>query len=44
MKKIDIATIPQLNTAVGVHGSMKQKEVAGPFCLGILVGIAIYMQ
>lgn len=38
-KKIDIASIPELNTSVGMHGSMKQKEVGGPLCLGILVCI-----
>ena len=38
-KKIDIASIPELDTSVGMHGSMKQKEVGGPLCLGILVAI-----
>ena len=33
-KKIDIASIPELNTSVGMHGSLKQKEVGGPLCLG----------
>ena len=40
-KKIDIAAIPELNTSVGMHGSVKQKEVAGPLCLGILIAIII---
>lgn len=39
MKKIDIATIPELKTSVGIHGSVKQKEVTGPICLGVIVGI-----
>ena len=34
-KKIDIASIPELSTSVGMHGSMKQKEVGGPLCLGV---------
>jgi hypothetical protein len=38
-RKIDIASIPELDTSVGMHGSMKQKEVGGPLCLGILVCI-----
>jgi hypothetical protein len=38
-KKIDIASIPELNTSVGMHGSLKQKEVGGPLCLGVLVAI-----
>ncbi len=36
-KKIEIATIPELGTSVGMHGSVKQKEVGGPLCLGLLV-------
>lgn len=41
MKKIDIAEIPELGTKVGMHGSVKQKEVGGPLCAGILVAIII---
>ena len=40
-KKIDIARIPELGTSVGMHGSMKQQEVAGPLCLGILIAIVM---
>lgn len=40
-KKIDIAAIPELGTSVGMHGSVKQKEVGGPVCLGIAVAIMI---
>lgn len=43
MKKIDIATIPQLGTNVGIVGSSKQAEVAGPYCLGALIGLAIFV-
>jgi len=39
MKKIDIAALPELRTSVGVHGSLKQKEVGGPICAGIVVAI-----
>jgi hypothetical protein len=39
-KKIDVTSIPELRTSVGMHGSLKQKEVGGPVCLG--VGIAIF--
>ena len=38
-KKIDIAAVPELTTSVGMHGSVKQKEVGGPLCFGILVAI-----
>ena len=40
-KKIDIAAIPELNTSVGMHGSVKQKEVGGPLCLCIVVAVVI---
>jgi hypothetical protein len=39
MKKIDIAALPELRTSVGMHGSLKQKEVGGPICLGIVIAI-----
>jgi hypothetical protein len=44
MKKIDIASLPELATSVGIHGSTKQKEVGGAVCIGILIGIAVYSQ
>lgn len=37
MKKIDISAIPELSTSVGMHGSVRQKEVKGPLCLGLLI-------
>jgi hypothetical protein len=40
-KKIDITAIPELGTSVGMHGSMKQQEVAGPLCLGLLVAVLL---
>ena len=39
MKKIDIASIPELGTSVGLHGSTKQKEVGGPLCLAGLIAV-----
>ena len=39
MKKIDITKLPELKTSVGIHGSAKQKEVGGPFCLGLVIGV-----
>ena len=38
-KKIDIAAIPELATSVGLHGSVKQKEVGGPVCVGLFVAL-----
>jgi hypothetical protein len=40
-KKIDIAAVPELVTSVGMHGSVKQKEVGGPVCLGLAVALMI---
>ncbi len=40
-KMIDITAIPELGTSVGMHGSVKQKEVKGPLCLGVVVAIVI---
>lgn len=40
-KKIDIAAVPELGTSVGMHGSVKQKEVGGPVCLGLAVALMI---
>jgi hypothetical protein len=42
MKKAAIASIPELKTSVGIHGSTKQKEVGGPMCVAIVVGVAVY--
>ena len=40
-KKIDIASVPELRTSVGMHGSLKQKEVGGPVCFGVLCAIIV---
>ena len=40
-KKIDIASVPELTTSVGLYGSLRQKEVGGPLCLGVFVAIMI---
>ena len=39
MKKIDIRKLPELATRVGIHGSVKQKEVGGATCMGVVVAI-----
>lgn len=38
-KKINIAAVPELETRVGMHGSLRQKEVGGPLCLGIAIAV-----
>jgi len=40
-KKIDITAVPELQTSVGMHGSLKQKEVGGPICLLIVVAVVV---
>ena len=40
-KKIDVRALPELGTSVGMQGSTKQKEVGGPLCLGIAVGLIV---
>ena len=40
-KKIDIASVPELRTSVGMHGSLKQQQVWGPPCLGIAIAILL---
>ncbi len=44
MRKIEIGRIPDLATSVGVQGSVKQKEVGGPMCLGALIGMALVLM
>ena len=39
MTKIDINSIPEIRTSVGIHGSVKQREVAGPLCAGAVVAV-----
>ena len=40
-RKIEITNIPELTTIVGMHGSVKQKEVQGPLCLAIAIAIVM---
>ena len=39
MKKIDITKLPELATKVGIHGSVKQREVGGGACGGVFLAI-----
>lgn len=41
MKKIDIDRVPELATKVGIQGSLKQREVGGGGCAGIIIGIIL---
>lgn len=39
MKKIDIASLPHLDTGVGIHGSLRQQEVGGGACVAAVVAL-----
>lgn len=39
--KIELSALPELETSVAMQGSLQQKEVGGPACLGIVVGIIV---
>lgn len=45
MNKMNIIVeeLPELETEVGIAGSVKQQEVGAILCLGIAAGIAIYI-
>lgn len=43
-KKLDIAAIPELKTSVGIHRSVKQKEVTGPLCVGVALGLIVWNE
>ena len=40
---IIVEELPELETEVGIAGSVKQQEVGAMVCLGIAAGIAIYI-
>ena len=37
-----VEELPELDTEVGISGSVKQQEVGGGVCLTIAAGLAIY--
>ena len=45
MNKINIVVeeLPELETEVGIAGSVKQQEVGAIICLGVAAGLAIYL-
>jgi hypothetical protein len=45
MNKISIVVeeLPELETEVGIAGSVKQQEVGAVICLSVAAGIAIYL-
>ena len=45
MNKVSVVVeeLPELETEVGISGSVKQQEVGAVICLGIAAGIAIYL-
>ena len=41
--RITVEELPELETEVGIAGSVKQQEVGAVICLGVAAGIAIYL-
>ena len=41
--RMTVEELPELDTAVAISGSVKQQEVGGGLCLGVAVGIAVYL-
>ena len=41
--RIVVEELPELDTEVGIAGSVKQQEVGAIFCLGVAAGLAIYL-
>jgi hypothetical protein len=41
--RITVEELPELETEVGIAGSVKQQEVGAILCLGVAAGIAIYL-
>lgn len=39
MKKIETSRLPELATKVGIHGSVKQREVGGASCTGVFIAV-----
>ena len=42
--RLEVEELPELETEVAISGSCKQQEVGGVICLGVAVGIAIFMS
>jgi len=41
--RLEVESLPELETLVSISGSPKQQEVGGLICLGIAAGIAVYV-
>jgi hypothetical protein len=41
--RITVEELPELETEVGIAGSVKQQEVGAVICLGVAAGLAIYL-
>lgn len=40
---IVVEELPELETEVGIAGSVKQQEVGGVICLSVAAGVAVYL-
>ena len=41
--RLQVEELPELETEVAISGSTQQQEVGGGLCLGIAVGVALYL-
>ena len=41
--RIVVEELPELDTEVGIAGSVKQQEVGAIICLGLAAGLAVYL-
>lgn len=41
--RIVVEELPELETEVGIAGSVKQQEVGAILCLGLAAGLAVYL-
>jgi hypothetical protein len=41
--RVVVEELPELDTEVGIAGSVKQQEVGAIICLGLAAGLAVYL-
>ena len=41
---LTVEELPELETEVAISGSVKQQEVGGCVCLGLVAGVAIFFS
>lgn len=41
--RLKVEELPELETAVAISGSVRQQEVGGTLCLGVVAGVVFYI-